>query len=93
MSESKHEPEENKNKSKEIEFNDKDISNSYSSALTAMDWGLQAHPDYYEDYWTGDSGASSHMVGDAKDLFAKPPIQGKVNAVNRTSMPIICRGR
>ena len=33
------------------------------------------------------------MVGDAKDLFAKTPIQGKVNAVNRTSMPIVCKGK
>ena len=31
------------------------------------------------------------MAGDAKDLFAKTPIQGKVNAVNRTSMPIVCK--
>ena len=33
------------------------------------------------------------MVGDAKDLFAKTLIQGKVNAVNRTSMPIVCKGK
>ena len=56
-----------------------------------MDWGLQAHPDYHKDYWIWDSGASSHMVGDAKDLFAKTLIQGKVNAVNGTSMAIVCK--
>ena len=33
------------------------------------------------------------MVGDAKDLFAKTPIQGKVNAVNGRSMPIVCKGK
>ena len=33
------------------------------------------------------------MVGDAKDLFAKTPIQGKVNLVNGTSMPIVCKGK
>ena len=55
-----------------------------------MEWTLPAHPDYHKNYWIGDSGASSHMVGDAKDLFAKTPIQGSVNAVNGTSMPIVC---
>ena len=33
------------------------------------------------------------MVGDDKDLFAKTPIQGKVNAVNGTSMPMVCKGK
>ena len=72
-------PEENKNENedKDVEINDNDNSNSYSSALTIMDWGLQAHPEYYKDSWIGDSGASSHMVGDAKDLFAKTLIQRK----------------
>ena len=89
------EPEENENENEDVEINDNDNdnSNSYSSALTTMDWGLQAHPNYHEDYWIGDSGASSHIVGNAKDLFAKTPIQGKVNAVNRTSMPIVCKGK
>ena len=58
-----------------------------------MDWGLRSHPDYHEDYWIGDSGASSHMVGDAKDLLARTLIQGKVNAANGTSMPTVCKGK
>ena len=33
------------------------------------------------------------MVGDAKDLFAKTPIQGGMNAANGTSMPIVCKGK
>ena len=33
------------------------------------------------------------MVGDDKDLFAKTPIQGKVNAVNGTSMPMVYKGK
>ena len=33
------------------------------------------------------------MVGDAKDLFAKTPIRGSVNAANGTSMPIVCKGK
>ena len=49
--------------------------------------GLRSHPEYQEDYWIGDSGASSHMVGEDKDLLAKIPIQGKVNAADGTSMP------
>ena len=58
-----------------------------------MDWGLRSHHGYQEDYWIGDSGDSSHMVGDVKDLFAKTPIQGKVNTVNGTSMPMVCKGK
>ena len=58
-----------------------------------MDWGLRSHLDYQEDYWTGDSGASSHMVGDDKDHVAKTPIQGEVNAANGTSMPMVCKRR
>ena len=87
------EPEENENEDKDVETNATENSNSYSSALTTMHWGLQSHTDYHEDYWIGDRGASSHMVGDAKDLFAKSLIQGKVNAANGTSVPIVCKGK
>ena len=58
-----------------------------------MDWGLRSHPDYQDVYWIRDSGASSHMVGEDKDLFTKTPIQGKVNAANGTSMPMVCKGK
>ena len=57
-----------------------------------MEWGLRSHPEYQDDYWIGDSGASSHMMGEDKDLFAKTPIQQKVNAANGTSMPMVCKG-
>ena len=81
---------ENENDKEKKEINDNDSSNPYSNALTTMEWSLPAHPDYHNNYWIGDSGASSHMVGDAKDLFAKTPIQGSINAMNGTSMPIVC---
>ena len=58
-----------------------------------MNWRLRSSVDYQEDYWIGDSGASSHVVGDNKDLFAKTPIQEDVNAANGTSMPMVCRGK
>ena len=63
--------EEEENENEDIDNNDNKHSNSYSSALTTMDWGLRSHPDYQEDYWIGDSGASSHMVCEDMDLFAK----------------------
>ena len=44
-----------------------------------MDWGLRSDLDYQEDYWIRDSGASSHIVGEDKDLFVETPIQGNVN--------------
>ena len=78
---------------KDIDNNDNKNSNSYSSALTTRYWRLRSHPDYQEDYLIGDSGASSHMVGEDKDLFAKAPIQGKVNAPNDTTMPMVCKGK
>ena len=34
----------------DIDNNDNESSNSYSSALTTMDWGLKSHPEYQEDY-------------------------------------------
>ena len=58
-----------------------------------MDWGLRSHADNQEGYWIGDSGASSRMVGNDKGLFAKTPIQGKVNVANGTSMPMVCKGK
>ena len=58
-----------------------------------MDWGLRFHPEYQEDYWIGDSGASSHMVGGDKDLFTKIQIQGKVDAANGISMPMVSKGK
>ena len=33
------------------------------------------------------------VIGDNKDLFAKTLIQGKANAANGTSMPMVCRGK
>ena len=90
--EEEEEPEEEGNDNTDnIEDNDSSIS--YSSALTAMDWGLRSHPEYQEDYWIGNSGASSHMVGEDKDLFTKVPIQGKVNAAYGTPMPMVCNGK
>ena len=85
---SANEEEEDELQEEDLDNKDKEKSNSYSSALTTMDWGLRSHAE--EDYWIGDSGASSHMVGDDKDSFAKTPIQEKVSAVNGTSMPTVC---
>ena len=55
--------------------------------------GVEITSGFQEDYWIGDSGASSHMVGEDKDLFAKSPIQGKGNAANATSMPKVCKSK
>ena len=33
------------------------------------------------------------MVGEDKDRFTKTPIQGKLNAANGTSMPMVCKGK
>ena len=87
--EEEEEPEE-EGKDEIAKIDDNESSTSYSSGLTTMDWGLRLHPEYQEDYWNGDSGASSHMVGEDSDLFTKPHIQGNVNAANGTSIPRVC---
>ena len=92
-SRSEEEQDELKEEHEDIDKNDNQNSNDYSIALTTMDWGLRSHPDHQEDCLIGDSGTSSHMVGDDKDLFAKTPIQGKVNAASGTSMPMVCKGK
>ena len=33
------------------------------------------------------------MLGEDKDLFAKTPIQGKVNGANGASMPMVSKGK
>ena len=55
-----------------------------------MDWGLRSHPEYQEDC-IGDSGDASHEG--RQRSFCKTPIQGKVNAANGTSMPMVCKGK
>ena len=86
-----NEEEQDELQEEDLDNKDKEKSSSYSSALTTMDCWQRSHADYQEDYWIGDSGASSHMVGDDKDLFAKTPIQGKVNTSNGTSIPMVCK--
>ena len=88
--EEEEEPDE-EGKDEIAKIDDNESSTSYSSGLTTMDWGLRFHPEYQEDYWNGDSGASSHMVGEDKDLFTKTHIQGNVNAANGTSIPRVCK--
>ena len=63
--EEEEEPEEEE-KDEIAEIDDNESSTSYSRALTTMDWRLRSHPEYQEDYWIGDCGASSHMVGKIK---------------------------
>ena len=72
-SRSEEEEEETEEEGKEDidNIHDNESSNSYTSALTTMDWGWRSHPEYQEDYWIGDGGASSHMVGEDKRSFCK----------------------
>ena len=88
ISEEEEEEAEEEGKEDIDNIDDSDSSNSYSSALTTMDWGLRSHPEYQR---IGESGASSHMMGEDKDLFTETPIQGKVNAANGTSMPMVLK--
>ena len=47
--EEEEEPEE-VGKEKIAKIDDNESFNSYSSALTTIDWGLRSHPEYQEDY-------------------------------------------
>ena len=76
--EEEDELEEEKNENEDIDNNDNEHSNSYSSALTTMDWGLRSHPDYQEDYWIGDSVTSSHMWVRIKISLQRLPFKEKL---------------
>ena len=67
-----NEEEEDECHEEDLDHKHKEKSNSCSSALTTMDWGLRSHVDYQEDYWIGDCGASSHMVRDRIFLQRHP---------------------
>ena len=73
-----NEEEEEELQEEDLDKKNKEKSNSYSSALTTMDWGLRSHADYQEDYWIGDSAASSHMVGDDKGLLQRLPFKERL---------------
>ena len=61
----------------DIDNNDNVSSISFPSALTTMDWRLIFHPDCQQDYWIGESEASSHVVGEDKDLSQRLSFQRK----------------
>ena len=42
--------EEDDDELQEEDLDNKEKENSYSSALTTMDWGMRSHVDYQEDY-------------------------------------------
>ena len=78
-SSSEEEEEEPEEEGKEVisKIDDNESSTSDSIVLTTMAWGLRSHPEYQEDYWIGNSGASSHMVGEDKIFSQRHPFKGK----------------
>ena len=62
--------EENENEKENREINDKDSSNPYTNALTTMEW-IYEHTLIIMTIIRLGSGASSHIIGNDKDLFAK----------------------
>ena len=59
--EEEDELEEEENDDEDIKKNENQNSNSYASALRTIGGGLRSPSDYQDDYWIGDSGASSHL--------------------------------
>ena len=45
-----------------------------------------------EDFWIGDSGVSSHMMGSQKHVLNKKLISGSVRTANNTHMKFLCEG-
>ena len=43
-----------------------------------------------EDLWTGDSGASRHMMGSGEHVFNKKLISGSVRTANGAHMEMLC---
>ena len=51
----------------------------YPTAFAIIETTFNMMDEVDEDFWIGDSGASSHLIGSEKDVFDKKMIKGSVN--------------
>ena len=76
----------------ESETNNANVNNYLDSAnmVTNLETALKIAEE--EDFWIGDSGASSHMMGSEEHVFKKKLITGSVSTANGAHMKMMCEG-
>ena len=74
------------------EPNNANVNNYLDSANMAMNLETAMKIAEEEDLWIGDSGASSHMMGNEEHVFNKKLITGSVRTANGAHMKMLCEG-
>ena len=76
----------------ESETNNANVNNYLDSANMVMNLETAMKIAEEEDFWIGDSGASSHMMGSEEYVFNKKLISGSVRTSNGAHMKVMCEG-
>ena len=76
----------------ESETNNANVNNYLDSANMATNLETAMKIAEEEDLWSGDSGASSHMMGSEEHVFNKKLITGSVRTANGAHMKMLCEG-
>ena len=64
---------------------------SANAMLMANEWACSSG-ETQDELWIGDSGASSHLIGDESMLYNKKPIKGSVSTASGARMNMLCEG-
>ena len=64
---------------------------SANAMLMANEWACSSG-ETQDELWIGDSGASSHLIGDESILYNKKPIKGSVSTASGARMNMLCEG-
>ena len=76
----------------ESETNNANVNNYLDSGNMATNLETAMKIAEEEDLWTGDSGASSHMMGSEEHVFNKKLISGSMRTANGAHMKMLCEG-
>ena len=74
------------------EPNNENVNNYLDSANTATNLESAMKIAEEKDLWIGDSGASSHMMGNEEHVFNKKLISGSMRTANGAHMKMLCEG-
>ena len=72
------------------ESNNENVNNNLDSANMAMNLEPAMKIAEEEDLWIGDSGASSHIMGNEEHLYNKKLISGSMKTENGAHMKMLC---
>ena len=74
------------------EPNNENVNNYLDSASMATNLESAMKLAEEEDFWVGDSGASSHMMGSEEHVFNKKLISGSMRKANGAHKKMLCEG-